>query len=253
MYLDLKGKTVVVTGASAGLGQRIAQRFLEAGSRVVMVGRSVITWLTDTDRDNCEHIQCDIRDIKPVKHWLDEWEQAGKSVNVHVNNAGVIEEGALLDYSQDAWDSTFEVNLRATFRLCQMFAKHMRGKEGCSIVNAASYAATLPAAYSGVYAASKAALVSLTKSMAAEWAPYGIRVNAYSPGVVRTPMTESKLEKHETEMLQGISLNRLGTADEIANVVLFLSSSASAYITGANIDVSGGKLIIQNPRAAWTN
>lgn len=252
MYPDLKGKTVVVTGASAGLGKRIAQRFLEAGSRVVLVGRSVITWLTDTDRDNCEYIQCDIRDTAPVEHWLNEWEKEGGTVHVLVNNAGVIEEGALLGYSQEAWESTFDVNLRATFRMCQLFANHMRDKQGCSIVNAASYAATLPAANSGVYAASKAALVSLTRTMAAEWAPYGIRVNAYSPGVVRTPMTEPKLKEHESTMLEAISLNRLGTADEIANVVLFLSSSVSAYITGTNIDASGGKLIIQNPRAAWT-
>ena len=156
MYPDLKGKTVVVTGASAGLGHGIAQRFLAAGSQVVLVGRSAITWLTDTDRDNCEHIQCDIRDTAPVEHWLNEWEKAGKSVHVLVNNAGVIEEGALLEYSQEAWDSTFDVNLKATFSMCQLFAKHMRDKQDGSIVNAASYAATLPAAYAIVHLAARA-------------------------------------------------------------------------------------------------
>ena len=252
MYPDLKGKTVVITGASAGLGKTIARRFLETGSRVIAVGRSEITWLANADRGNCEHVQCDIRDTGPVESWLADWEQAGNTVHVLVNNAGIIEEGALLDYSQDAWDSTFDVNLKATFQLCQIFARHMRNQQDGSIVNAASYAATLPAAFSGVYAASKAALLSLTRTMAAEWAPYGIRVNAYSPGVVRTPMTEPKLKKNESRMLEAISLNRLGTADEIANVVLFLSSSASAYITGANIDVSGGKLVVQDPHAAWS-
>lgn len=251
MYDDLKGKTVLVTGAGGGLGQGIAQRFLQAGCRVVLVGRNEITWPTEAERDNCTQIRSDIRNLESLEQWLSEWESAGKAVEILVNNAGVIEEGPLLDYPSEAWDSTFDVNLKATFQLSQMFARHMRNDRGGSIINAASYAATLPALYSGVYAASKSALVSLTRSMAAEWAPYGIRVNAYSPGVVRTPMTEPRLVQHESQMLEAISLNRLGTIDEIANVVLFLASSASSYITGANIDVSGGKLIIQNPGAAW--
>ena len=251
MYTDLSGKRVVVTGASGGLGKRIAQRFSAAGSKVTIIGRSQVTWIADSDQDNYRSVQCDIQNIEEIERVLGEWEEAGEICQVLVNNAGVLTEGALLDYSEKAWDATFNVNLKATFRMCQLFAKHMRGKQDCSIINAASYAATLPAAFSGVYAASKAALVSLTRTMAAEWAPYGIRVNAYSPGVVRTPMTEPKLKLHESQMLEAISLGRLGTPDEVANVVLFLASSASAYVTGTNIDVSGGKLIIQNPGAAW--
>lgn len=251
MYADLGSKTVVVTGAARGLGQRIAQRFCEAGSEVAIVARGDVDWLVDDYAKKIEVIRCDIREPQPIADWLAARAAAARPATTLINNAGVIDEQPLLDVSQESVTGTFAVNVFATFALCQMFARHFEPHGYGSIVNAASYAATLPSVNSGAYGASKAALVSLTSSMAAEWAPLGVRVNAFSPGVVRTPMTEPKLAQHEAEMLKAISANRLGTPDEIANVVLFLASDVSSYITGANIDVSGGKLVVQNPHAAW--
>ncbi len=251
MFDDLRGKNVVVTGAADGLGKVIAEQFIAAGSKVIVIARRETAWMRKTEKTQCQLLLSDIRDTDKVRAFLADLEDAGESVQVLVNNAGVLVERPLIDICDDDWDQTFDINLKATFQLCQLFANHMKNNEHCSIINAASFAAALPAAFSGVYAASKAALVSLTRSMAAEWAPYGIRVNAYSPGVIQTPMTLPKLEKHESEMLAAISMQRLGDPVEIANLVLFLASSASSYITGTNIDISGGKFAIQNPASAW--
>ena len=116
----------------------------------------------------------------------------------------------------------------------------MQAQGGGVIVNTGSYAATLASVGSAVYAATKAALVSLTRSMAAEWAPYGIRVNAFSPGVIPTRMTQPAIAAKGEAMLEEISLRRLGTTEEVARVALFLASSASSYLTGVNVEVTGG-------------
>ena len=120
--------------------------------------------------------------------------------------------------------------------------KHRKGV----IINASSFAAFIPSIGSGIYAASKAAVNSLTKSMAAEWAPYGIRVNSYCPGVIATNMTEDLIAKKREKLAESIALSRFGNPEEIAQLVLFLCSDAASYITGANIEITGGKLIVQN-------
>ena len=104
----------------------------------------------------------------------------------------------------------------------------------------------------GVYAASKAALVNLTKSMAAEWAPYNIRVNAFSPGLIETDMSKPAIANKSEDLLKQISLNRFGRVDEVAKAIVFLSSDLSSYISGINLDISGGKLIIQNSDSVWS-
>ena len=127
----------------------------------------------------------------------------------------------------------------------------MKNHGGGVILNAGSFAACIPSVGSGIYAATKSAVITLTKSMAGEWAPYNIRVNAYSPGVIETDMTKPVREKAGKKLLEQISLNRFGAPDEVADSVLFLASDSAKYITGINLDISGGKLSIQNSPAAW--
>lgn len=251
IHQDLRGKRVVVTGAGRGIGQAIAEAFLTAGSRVAVVARDDVSWLDGHMGAEVDVIRCDIRDPAPLQAWLDRLERDGGGVDIVVNNAGHIVKCALIDCPEGDFDAVFSVNTRATFFLSQMFARHMRRRGGGVIVCTGSYAATLASLDYGVYAASKAALASLTRSMAAEWAPFGIRVNAISPGVIPTRMTAPALETNEARMLEQISLRRVGAPEEVAAVALFLASDASSYMTGADIDVSGGKLIIQNPGAAW--
>ena len=250
-YDDLAGKRVVVTGASQGIGAGIAQAFHREGCHVVALARGPITWAADLESERLETVQADVRDIGGLRAWLDGATHNGAPVDVLVNNAGHLSANALIDCTPEEFDDMFAVNTRAMLFASQLFARQMRSQGGGVIVNVASYAATLPSIPYGVYAASKAAVVSLTRSMAAEWAPMGIRVNAVSPGVIPTRMTEPALRRNEAGMLEFISLHRVGTVAEVADAALFLASARSSYLTGVNLDVSGGKLLVQNPGVAW--
>ncbi len=249
MYPDLAGKRVTVTGAAQGIGLDIVRAFANAGAQVLAISRQGPEG--DAAIDGVEWLACDIRKLEPLERKLDELEARGERMHVLVNNAGVMRRAHLLEASDDDWVEMFDTNVRATFRLSQRFARHMKPRGGGAIVNAASFAATLPSVGHGVYAATKAALVSLTRSMAAEWAPWQIRVNAFSPGVIPTRMTRPALDRNEARMLESISLRRTGSTAEVAAAVLFLASDTSSYITGVNLDVTGGKLIVQDPGSAW--
>ena len=251
-YEDLADKRVVVTGASQGIGAGIAQAFHREGCHVVALARGPIAWAEAAKGERVETVQADVRDIDGLRTWLERVTRGGTGVDVLVNNAGHLTANPLIDCSPEEYDDMFAVNTRAMFFASQVFARHMRSRGGGVIVNVASYAATLASINYGVYAASKAAVVALTRSMAAEWAPMGIRVNALSPGVIPTRMTEPALSRNEARMLESISLHRVGTVDEVADAALFLASIRSSYLTGVNLDVSGGKLVVQNPGAAWS-
>ena len=250
MFPDLRDKRIVVTGASRGIGMALAQAFLDAGCRVTAVSRGPLDW-SAASPDRLETLRCDVLEPRPLTDWLAAATRRGERVDVLVNNAGQIGKGSLIDCTPANFDQMFALNTRATFFLSQAFARHMKEQGGGVIMNAGSFAAEIASVSYGVYAASKAAVVALTRSMAAEWAPFGIRVNAFSPGVIPTKMTEPALKQNERKMIESISLGRFGTAKEVAAVALFLASSASSYLTGVNIDVSGGKLIVQDPASAW--
>lgn len=248
-YGDLAGKRVIVTGANQGIGLAIMQAFLEQGCRVLAVARGEFP--KDAKAERLDLLRCDIEDPAPVAEWIAGLERRGERVHVLVNNAGQLVKGSLIDSPRADFDRMFGVNARATFFLSQLLARHMKTRGGGVIVTAGSFAVTLASVGSGVYAASKAAIVSLTRSMAAEWAPFGIRVNAFSPGVIPTRLTEQAIGEDAAGMLEEISLRRFGETGEVAAVALFLASDASSYLTGVNIDVSGGKLIVQSPGRAW--
>jgi len=150
------------------------------------------------------------------------------------------------------WKRFFSVNVISTLCLSREIVRRMieREKQGV-IVLTISFAANIPSVGSGIYAASKAALESLTRTMAAEWAPYGIRVNGYSPGVIETDMTIPAIQANREAMTDAIALHRIGTTEDVVRAVAFLAGDASSYLTGINLDVSGGKLIVQNAGKAW--
>jgi len=247
-YTDLAGKTVFITGANRGIGKSIADNFIKNKCRIIATYRKDKPDLMPLENNKFKHIfvKTDINEIDYISQWLANYEKENGKIDILINNAGINIETSLFDTTMEEWDIIMNTNLKATFFLSQLFAKHMKKHKEGVIINATSFAAQIPSAYYGVYAASKSALVSLTKSMAAEWAPYNIRVNSYSPGVVKTDMTQPAIEQNEKRMLETISLKRFGKVEEVADPVLFLSSEASSYITGVNLDVSGGKFIIQN-------
>lgn len=253
-YTDLVGKTVFITGANRGIGKSIADKFIRNRCRIIATYRKNKPDLVPLESNKRKHIfiKTDINDIDYISRWLANYEKENAKIDILINNAGVYIEAPLFDTTMEEWDVIMNTNLKSTFFLSQLLARHMKKNKGGIIINAVSFAAQIPTAYYGAYAASKSALVSLTKSMAAEWAPYNIRVNSYSPGVVKTRMTQPAIKKNEKKILETISLKRFGKVEEVANAVLFLSSDASSYITGINLDVNGGKFIVQNAEIPWS-
>ncbi len=236
MNFDFTGKTIVITGASKGIGLACARQFLDAGAFVVNISRTP----GPLSSERYLYVQADVRDVAAITSWLDSFE---KLIDVWINNAGVYPQSNLLDVSEADWDAVFSVNLKSMFFLSTAVASRMRSSGGV-ILQAASFAAQMPSSSSGVYAASKAAVVSLTKSMAAEWGPFGIRVNSYSPGVIHTPMTEDVIAAKD--VTSPLALSRVGDASEVASVILFLCSDGASYITGSDVAINGGKFLIQD-------
>jgi len=239
---DFNGKNAVITGASRGIGFAIANAFLDSGANIINMSKS-----PKEIKNSLKYrsVYLDVTDIDSVKNWIVSFTKK-KNIDVWINNAGVCPNSNLLDVSEEQWDSIFNTNAKSLFFISASVAEHMKKHRKGVIINASSFAAFIPSIGSGIYAASKAAVNSLTKSMAAEWAPYGIRVNSYCPGVIATDMTKDIIAKKKEKLRESIALPRFGNPEEIAQLVLFLCSDAASYITGANIEVTGGKLIVQN-------
>jgi len=246
IFQDLKRKTVVVTGAGEGIGESIAKAFVAQGSKVILISRNELKWAAEIECNNITFLKSDIRDIGYLDDWLSKYISAGNCIDILVNNAGMISQKKLMDTAEPEWEEMIGVNSKATFFLTQLFAKHMIVNKHGNIIFAGSFAASMPSYSYGLYAASKAMIASLSKSFAAELAPYNIRVNSFSPGVIKTKMTEHARKSNEDKMLNDISLFRFGDSSEVANAVLFLASELSSYIHGVDLDVSGGKYIVQN-------
>jgi NAD(P)-dependent dehydrogenase (short-subunit alcohol dehydrogenase family) len=250
---DLAGKVVVVTGSTKGLGRAMAEGFAEAGARVVVSSRKA---------DLCAEVAGQIAaatgaDVRPIACHVGDWEaipafvervvtELGR-IDVLVNNAGISPGFTMLEQMPlDFWRKVFSVNLDGPLRLGQLVAPIMRDNGGGSIVNIATMGA-----YSGggngnaAYGASKAALLSLTKSMAREWAPWNVRVNAVSPGPIRSEMTdgaERSAPGFYERAAKATMLNRVADTREIIGPVLYLASDASSYVTGEDHCVAGGML-----------
>lgn len=239
---DFSGKNVVITGASQGIGLAIADAFLDSGANVVNISKSS---KKTKNSQRLKFFRIDVTDIKSVSRWMSEFTKKN-NIDILVNNAGIYPQSKLLGVSEGQWDETFDTNLKSVFFISKTAAEHMKKNRNGVIINASSFAAVTPSIGSGIYAATKSAVCSLTKSMAAEWAPYGIRVNSYCPGVIETAMTKKIIMKKKEKIFESVALSRCGRPEEVAQLVLFLCSDAASYITGANIEITGGKLIVQN-------
>ena len=220
--------------------------FLLMGARVVAISRS------ETKPSVSGDFLMIRNDIANKLQITDILEKLALVPDILINNAGQIIYKPLMEISREEIEKLFDVNLISTFILTKHVAKLMI-KNNCHgvIVNTLSYAVQIPSVGTGMYAASKAALASLTRTLAAELAPYNIRVNGYSPGVIRTAMTKTTRAQDELDTLNNIALNRIGLPTEMVEIVAFLASERSAYITGCNLDATGGKFIVQNASVAW--
>lgn len=240
-----KGKEVLITGTSRGIGRALCEYFAEEGATVYAVARKSI----DYSNNNIRGITGDINDYKGIIKQID---SMNGNIDILINNAGIIYYCKLIDAIEEEIKNIFATNVISTLMLSnEIVKKIINSKKNGVIINTLSFAVNIPSSGSGIYAASKAALCSLTKTMAAEYAPYGIRVNGYSPGVIETEMTKPAIAKDKTNMIDAIALHRIGTTNDVVRAVGFLASDDAAYMTGINLDVSGGKFIVQNIKSVW--
>lgn len=256
MDLQLAGKRVLVTGGSKGIGLAVAKAFLEEGAKVAINSSNPdnLTRANATLDNKCLTLLGSIEDPESIDSFFGEIEDAWGGLDILVNNAAMMIRSPLMEISVDQWDKVLNTNLRGAF-LCAQHAAKMMMKQGEGvIINTSSNAAKMPIYGAGVYAMSKGGLNTMTMALAGELAPYHIRVNGYMPGLIVTDQSmSSKDAANEEERLRPVSMRRYGTTAEMANVVLFLASPMSSYITGETITANGGKLSIQNPWKGWEN
>jgi len=235
---ELKDKVVLITGATGGIGGAIAQQMKSAGATVVVTGRN-LEKLANFD-DSFIKIQSDLSvDGAAEKLISDTIERAGR-LDVLVNNAGITKDTLLMRMTDEQFDDVMNTNLRATFKLCRAAIMPMMKQRYGRIINMASIVGVVGGVGQANYAASKGAIIAMTKSIAAEVASRGITANAIAPGFIKTPMTDVLSDELKAKYLEQIPAGRFGEPDDVANACVFLASDAASYINGQTIHVNGG-------------
>jgi len=243
---DLSGRTALITGGGTGLGRQFAHVLSEAGASVVLCARRVdkLEETADEIRNSGGNALCvpmDITDAAQIAAGFDAAQSLG-TVSILVNNAGTVAEPSLLELDESEWDSVLDTNLKGAWLVAREAARRLLESEtGGSIVNIASILGRAVQKGTGPYAASKAALMHMTKVMALEWARYGIRVNAIAPGYFATDLASDFLETDfARNMIKRVPQRRLGNLEDLSGTILLLASDASDYMTGTTITVDGG-------------
>jgi 3-oxoacyl-[acyl-carrier protein] reductase len=257
MNLGLTDKVALITGGAKGIGFEIAKSFLREGCKVVITDIDTIN-LENARQDleqlgECMALICDVTCSEQIKEMMGSVEKKYGKLDILVNNAGVLKPALIEDMEESLWDFIINVNLKSAF-LCSKYGYDLMKKCGGGIIlNAASFSAIISSVGHGAYGAAKSAVVSLTRTCAAEFAPSNVRVNAYVPGVVATHLTEDmrKDEARAEKMLYDIPLRRFAQPSELASVVTMMASEQAGYMTGAVVEIHGGKLCVQNPGAAY--
>jgi NAD(P)-dependent dehydrogenase (short-subunit alcohol dehydrogenase family) len=247
--LELNGKVAVVIGGTSGIGFAIAKGLAEAGADVVPTSRR--TDVVDTAAAEIEQrgrrslrVTSDVSDRSSLQRVLDESVKAFGKVDILVNSAGRTKRAPTIDFSDEDWNNIIDTNLTGTLRAAQIFGRHMLEREAGSIINIASLSTFVALHEVAAYSASKAAVGSLTKSLAIEWGPHGVRVNAIAPGVFRTALNQKLLDETDRgrEFLLRTPMRRFGNVDELAGAAIFLASDAASFVNGEIIAVDGGFL-----------
>src|SRR5271165_345592 len=247
--LDLSGRSAVVIGGTSGIGHAIALGLAKAGADVVPTSRR--SELVEQTADEIEalgrrSVRCpsDVQDRASLQQVLYEAVDVFGKVDILINCAGRTKRGPTLDFTEEDWNAIFETNLTGMLRAAQVFGRHMLERGYGRIVHIASVASFVALFEVAAYAASKAAVASLTKSLALEWGARGVCVNAIAPGVFPTDLNRSLLEGTERgrEFLARIPMRRFGNVEELCGAAVFLSSDAASYVNGEIIVVDGGFL-----------
>jgi 3-oxoacyl-[acyl-carrier protein] reductase len=242
MMFDLSGKTALITGASGGIGGDIAKALHKAGATVGLSGTRVepLEALAAELGDRAHVLPCNLGDAEAVTALPKQAAEAMGSVDILVNNAGITRDNLFMRMSDDEWASVLDVNLTSTMRLCKGVIRGMMKARWGRIVNISSVVGATGNPGQANYAASKAGMVGMSKSIAYEVASRGITVNCVAPGFITTAMTEKLTDDQKSGILGQVPAGRMGDPGEIAAAVLYLSSQEAAYVTGSTLHVNGG-------------
>jgi 3-oxoacyl-[acyl-carrier protein] reductase len=243
---DLTGKNALITGASGGIGGEIAKALHAAGATVAISGtrQGPLDELTAELGDRVHVLTCNLSDADAVEALPKQAVAAMGSVDILVNNAGITRDNLFMRMSDDEWNSVLDVNLTATMRLCRGVLRGMMKARWGRIVNISSVVGTTGNPGQGNYAASKAGMIGMSKSLAYEVASRGITVNAVAPGFIQTAMTDKLNDDQKSNILTQIPAGRMGQPGDIAAAVLYLASDQAGYMTGSTLHVNGGMAMI---------
>jgi NAD(P)-dependent dehydrogenase (short-subunit alcohol dehydrogenase family) len=246
---SLDGKTAVVIGGTTGIGHAISLGLADAGADVVASSRRTAEVARTADEIEAKgrktlRIASDVRDRKSLESLRDETVSTFGKVDILFNCAGITKRAPTLDFSEETWSEILEINLTGTLRGCQVFGKHMLERKYGRIINIASLSTFVGLFEVAAYGASKAAVGSLTKTLAVEWSRHGVLVNAIAPGLFRTALNAGLLDGTDRgrEFLTRTPMGRFGKTEELVGAAVFLASDAAGFVTGEIIVVDGGFL-----------
>jgi 3-oxoacyl-[acyl-carrier protein] reductase len=246
LMFDLTGRTALVTGATGGIGGAVARALHGQGATVVISGtrREVLDQLAGELGARAHVLPCNLAESAEVEALVPAAEQAMGGLDILVANAGVTRDNLFVQLRDEDWDEVIKVNLTATFRLARAATKLMMRKRFGRIIAITSVVGVTGNPGQGNYTASKAGLIGMIKSVAAEYAKRNVTANCIAPGFIKTPMTDVLNEKQRESILAKVPAARLGTPEDIAGAVVYLSSNEAAYVTGQTIHINGGMAMI---------
>lgn len=244
--MSLEGRVALVTGGSRGIGRAVVEALAADGARVAFVYNSnasaaeEVVAAVKAEGGECRAIQADVKSKDDANRIIEDLVESWGSVDIVVNNAGIIRDGLLAMMEPDDWEAVISTNLTSVYNFCQAVTRQMMSQRYGRIINMSSVAASVANPGQANYAASKGGVEGFTRCIATELARRGITANAVAPGFIETDMTEAVVSAAGSEIKKKIPVRRLGTPADIANAVLFLAQDQSSYITGQTITVDGG-------------